>query len=652
MGSGAAARASGKPPWRCKSRSAPEAKGFRKLNFGDRSQRKWRNCPKSSHFGGKPTESAPSKSIENIKLAKALEKLEQLKAMAAGQKAPGTGQAACEKPPEDAQLKSIADQTRKIEKQNGKDRGELTKIKVQKDELEAKAEALRQATSERDLKLAEFKVLGGFEVDEALQRFINAHAIRYEQQRRDARAAEAEAAAAATRAQAAGAAEAGRVAAVPGESRGPVPGEGAPTGGDAMGDEELECDNQHDFLKKAGQAPAPPEGSERPDDDAARAVFKRYWDAIGATPPKRQREDGDAYYSEVYEAKEQASRELSVASPTGALRTRAGEAPQAQTTTPAAFRRRRGRQLGQALGGQSTQRGQAALARGKAGSAPLPQQRGGWAEGQTQGGLVGVFGHQGYGLRMSVSAGLEESSEGKPWASAPGHGPEGEAEGFSPSKSQPLPHMQKPFDTSQGGNEQEDVHLWSHHDQCDVLGVHRHAADGESTLAIGAQEHHRLARDLAAQQRASRDAVWHGVWSAAAPSPTSAAGSVGRVAALAPASAWATALPGRSFSEIVPGRPVAGRVRAGPRAGIVILSVYLHVGEGLSGSNIGIVWQLSKYLGQLETEGYHWDVLGDWNMEPQVLDFGWITQLRAAVKVAEWPPCRQGSGSRIDYFAV
>eukprot|EP00959_Pyramimonas_sp_CCMP1952_P206880 4327238-Pyramimonas_sp.AAC.1 len=43
----------------------------------------------------------------------------------------------------------------------------------------------------------------------------------YEQQRRDARAAEAEAAAAATRAQAAGAAEAGRVAAVPGESRGP-----------------------------------------------------------------------------------------------------------------------------------------------------------------------------------------------------------------------------------------------------------------------------------------------------------------------------------------------------------------------------------------------------------------------------------------------
>ncbi|CAK0872994.1 unnamed protein product, partial [Prorocentrum cordatum] len=86
--------------------------------------------------------------------------------------------------------------------------------------------------------------------------------------------------------------------------------------------------------------------------------------------------------------------------------------------------------------------------------------------------------------------------------------------------------------------------------------------------------------------------------------------------------------------------------------GVVVLSVYLRDGEGLSANNLGIFWQLAQYLGVLEAEGYHWAVMGDWNMEADVLDFGWIRKLRAQIRVADAPTCRQGSCSKIDYFVV
>ncbi|CAK0805455.1 unnamed protein product, partial [Prorocentrum cordatum] len=51
-------------------------------------------------------------------------------------------------------------------------------------------------------------------------------------------------------------------------------------------------------------------------------------------------------------------------------------------------------------------------------------------------------------------------------------------------------------------------------------------------------------------------------------------------------------------------------------------------------------------------EGDHWAAMGDWNMEADVLDFGWVRKLRAQIRVADAPTCRQGSGSKIDYVVV
>ncbi|CAK0841288.1 unnamed protein product [Prorocentrum cordatum] len=159
------------------------------------------------------------------------------------------------------------------------------------------------------------------------------------------------------------------------------------------------------------------------------------------------------------------------------------------------------------------------------------------------------------------------------------------------------------------------------------LGDSLQMAGGASTLAMAAQERHRLRRDLATQQKAVKDAGRRGVWSAATPSPTSASGTVGGVAALAPTSIQVA-------------------------EGVVILNVYLRDGEGLSGNELGILWQLAQYLGQLEAEGHLWAVMSDCNVEPQVLDFGWITKLRAVARATSAPSCRQGGGSRIDYVTL
>ncbi|CAK0828526.1 unnamed protein product [Prorocentrum cordatum] len=177
-------------------------------------------------------------------------------------------------------------------------------------------------------------------------------------------------------------------------------------------------------------------------------------------------------------------------------------------------------------------------------------------------------------------------------------------------------------------------------------------ADGQTTLALAVQEHHCAASALATQQRAAEDAGWQGVWSAATPPPTSKTGTSGGVAVLAPTSIQLTGLPGRDSHALVPGRLAAGHARAGPQEGVMVLSVYLHVGEGLSADNLGIIWQLAQYLGALEAEGYHWVVMGDWNMEAGVLDFGWIRKVRAHIRAPGAPTCRQGSGSKIDYFVL
>ncbi|CAK0829095.1 unnamed protein product, partial [Prorocentrum cordatum] len=329
--SGAAAKAAAKSPWHCKSCSTPGARGFRKLSLRGCMQCKWCNMPKSSHFGGKPAQAAPSRNNAEVKLAQALDELKQLKAAAAqpgagGGSAPGGGTppwregaaAGGEKrqrleqldkqlgeirrwadmedeggelveaarsrkatleaerdqlrqevlvfqaKPKDVQLNSLTDQIKKLEKQQEKGRGEMVAVAAQQKELDAKAGALRLADAEREAKLAELRaeqvegpelsanflgdVLGSIGIERALHASLLEQATKVEQQRREARATEAAAAAAARAAE--------RV-------RAPIPGEGVPAGGDAMGDEELDVDTQLSFLTKVGAAPAGAEGTDR-----------------------------------------------------------------------------------------------------------------------------------------------------------------------------------------------------------------------------------------------------------------------------------------------------------------------------------------------------------------------------------------------------
>ncbi|CAK0858877.1 unnamed protein product [Prorocentrum cordatum] len=106
----------------------------------------------------------------------------------------------------------------------------------------------------------------------------------------------------AAEAQAAEAAEAARrAAAAQGQGREPTAsaGDGSPSdaesraerqtaGDDAMGDEGLTPADQYAFLKKAGHAPPAEDGAERPPDDVVRAAYERFFDDLGASPPKKQ----------------------------------------------------------------------------------------------------------------------------------------------------------------------------------------------------------------------------------------------------------------------------------------------------------------------------------------------------------------------------
>ncbi|CAK0811969.1 unnamed protein product, partial [Prorocentrum cordatum] len=754
--------------------------GYRFVNFGDRMSCKRCNCPKSSHFGGSPKESAPSfKATESLKLAMALEEIKQLKAPSSASalgsstsswwtlrrwadivdegdealrsaaiakkarleaEAEQLRQALFLAKPKDVQLKSLADQIKKLEQQQEKGRGDLAAVELQQQELAAQATELRAADVERGARLVELKaeqarmvgrlaappaepaagldgvvevggckftadflgkVLGRFGVEGELHDALRAQATQHEQQHRAAKEAEAAAARAAAAEQRAAAAGPGApadapAAAPPGGSRAPIPGEGVSAGEDAMDDEGLDVEVQLKFCQAFGAAPSAGEGGVRPADDVVRDAFNR-----SALSTARRRPSGralrpegtvvamtddnfdlEAYYSTLYEADEQAALELGGfdfwgAGRQGQMPSQGGQA--AQSPAPGWMAACEAAEAAGAPGG-------AALARARAGA--LLASGAGAALGcgedgrlQTPAGLQGVVGLQGYGPRMSEWVDQARTPDWQP-------------QGFSPSTPQPLPHKDSEFVAQQNIGDQvfgefgslegaapprvpdatasaSAAHLerllagkpkpmakagcclatvnassWG------PLGEYLLRADGNSTLAIAVQEHHRLAKDLATQQRASKDAGWHGVWSAANPPSTSTSGSVGGVAVLAPTVVSVTAPPGCDSPVLVPGRLVAGHVRAGLAGGVVVLSIYRHDGEGRSGNNLGIIWQLAQYLGRLEAEGHHWAVMGDWSTGADELDFGWVGKLRAQVRQASGQSCRQGGGSNIDYFVV
>ena len=140
------------------------------------------------------------------------------------------------------------------------------------------------------------KILGGFTVAPELASAVCQQASAREQELEAARTA---AAANAKRkaAEAAGAQAGGAPAATTaggGPSVLPTAAEteaaaGKAAGDDAMDDEELEIEEQWAKLKAFNRAPEPAEGDARPADDVVRAAFKRMFEELGTAPPKRAR---------------------------------------------------------------------------------------------------------------------------------------------------------------------------------------------------------------------------------------------------------------------------------------------------------------------------------------------------------------------------
>ena len=76
-----------------------------------------------------------------------------------------------------------------------------------------------------------------------------------------------------------------------------------------------------------------------------------------------------------------------------------------------------------------------------------------------------------------------------------------------------------------------------------------------------------------------------------------------------------TAPPCRSDPILVPGRAVAARAHWGVPGGLVLVSVYVEVGEGPSQRNLAILHEVCSYLAVLNAHGFDWLVGGDSNME-------------------------------------
>ncbi|CAK0827778.1 unnamed protein product, partial [Prorocentrum cordatum] len=96
------------------------------------------------------------------------------------------------------------------------------------------------------------------------------------------------------------------------------------------------------------------------------------------------------------------------------------------------------------------------------------------------------------------------------------------------------------------------------------------------------------------------------------------------------------------FAELQP--------KAAVKGGVVLLSVYLAVGEGLGAQNLEIVQAAIDYASQLPRQGIAWVIGGGWNMEGDLLD-DWF-HAAGAIRVApQVPSCAQTlPGTVRDFF--
>ena len=102
------------------------------------------------------------------------------------------------------------------------------------------------------------------------------------------------------------------------------------------------------------------------------------------------------------------------------------------------------------------------------------------------------------------------------------------------------------------------------------------------------------------------------------------------------------------------GRVTAAHVQCGTKGGMVVVSVYLQHGIGVTAHNIETLAGLGRYLNDLAVP---WVAGGDWNTpHTELSDAGWTQSVRGAAAAGPdaTGTCRgaRGGWSNIDYFVV
>ena len=126
-------------------------------------------------------------------------------------------------------------------------------------------------------------------------------------------------------------------------------------------------------------------------------------------------------------------------------------------------------------------------------------------------------------------------------------------------------------------------------------------ADSQGLEVVLAQETHVVPSRLGSIQGQAQDAGFKCMWAPAI--PTAGAGSQGWVAVLVPSHGQVTGPPRRTSPISEDCRVVAALVHWGP-GGFVAVSCYLRDGEGVQGANLATLWEIVKYLHELNDCGY------------------------------------------------
>ena len=168
------------------------------------------------------------------------------------------------------------------------------------------------------------------------------------------------------------------------------------------------------------------------------------------------------------------------------------------------------------------------------------------------------------------------------------------------------------------------------------------------------QEHHARGDEWVDLKMSARKAGWNLVGAMAEPSK----GSQGKAgAAIATRTAFHTGFTKGAaedmFSEESPGRVATVWVDGIVRGGILIISIYLYDGEGLTTRNRAILFAAGEII---RRHGGPWVIGGDFNCVPQDIHeemADWLKELGGELRAPGNLTCRSANGGRtIDFFIL